>query len=200
MKQMDRQSWLQYYQQKQGQPPSKLLVKAVEYVAQKQQALDLGAGPLLDAQFLLQAGFERVTAVDAEPTVRQLAEQQQMPTDKLMVVISPIEELVLPANTYDLVTTHLTLSFLSLSALTALIPNIHAGLTPGGIFCGDIWGPDDEWNDGSTALTFLTEQQVRDLLSDFETVLFETTNSSVTLARGGSKQSHVHHFIVRKAL
>ncbi len=67
---MPIRDWSAYYELTAAKPPSPLLVMALEYVSPREKALDLGAGALKEAAYLLGQGFQ-VTVVDSEPSLEE---------------------------------------------------------------------------------------------------------------------------------
>ncbi len=73
--------WANYYNATSSKPPSRLLMRALEYVRKGNNtltALDLGAGALVDSKFLLDQGFI-VTAVDNSAASENLAKKIIIP-------------------------------------------------------------------------------------------------------------------------
>ena len=59
-----KKDWSKYFNNTKNRPPSRLLVKALEYVENKKNAIDIGGGALKDAKYLLEQGFN-VTVIDS---------------------------------------------------------------------------------------------------------------------------------------
>ena len=57
--------WKKYYKDTEGRPPRKELIEALEFVQNRDSALDLGAGAMQDSVYLLSQGFKEVIAVDS---------------------------------------------------------------------------------------------------------------------------------------
>lgn len=93
-------TWKEYYKAKASNPPSKVLVDALQYVKNKETALDLGAGGLVDTKFLLQEGFN-VAAVDSSPAAAALANEIQ--DSKFKFYESTYDTFNFLPETYDLV-------------------------------------------------------------------------------------------------
>ncbi|MBV9154415.1 MAG: hypothetical protein JO204_21830, partial [Alphaproteobacteria bacterium] len=62
-----------YIEARRFDPPRPLLIKAAGLVSRKERALDAGAGALNATKYLLSAGFEHVTALDAAPRAQDVA-------------------------------------------------------------------------------------------------------------------------------
>ena len=57
-------NWSDYIKKTKDRKPRSLLIESLNYVKNKGRSLDLGAGALNDSIFLLQSGFDSVTAID----------------------------------------------------------------------------------------------------------------------------------------
>ncbi|MES2006614.1 MAG: methyltransferase domain-containing protein [Patescibacteria group bacterium] len=187
--------WPKYFELTKDKPPRPLLVKALSFVKEKGNALDIGAGALNDSLHLLAEGFTHVTALDKEPIAQEIA--QGLPADTFAYVISSAEDFDFPRNTFNLVNAQYALPFISKESFNGVWSKIKDSLKEEGIFTGQLFGERDEWaNNGD--MTFHTEAEVRRLLSDFEVLDFEEKEKDQPTASGVMKHWHVFHFIVRK--
>ena len=137
-----------------GRPPWPRLVQAVELLDQGKDALDLGCGAGRDTRFLLEQGF-RVTAVDHDP--HAIALLADLPQGRLRVVHSSFE--AFEFETYDLVNAHFALPFLPEEQFHPVFVRIKQALHAGGLFVGQFFGVNDEWNTPGNQMTFLTRVQ-----------------------------------------
>jgi hypothetical protein len=178
-------------------PPSPLLVKALPFVAARGAALDLGAGGLKDTRFLLAEGFERVVAVDGEPTVRGLG--ADLPSERVEIVVAAFDAFAFPETSFDLVTSQYALPFNPPQTLPAVMDGIIASLRPRGIFCGQLFGLQDEWNVPGTDASFVSEAEARGLCAGLELLVFEERIRDGRLANGVPKHWHVFDIIAKKS-
>lgn len=98
-------------------------------------AIDLGAGNLRDAKYLLRRGFRRVVAVDNSSKVLEFD------AAGVEVVIADIEEYLPGSESFDLALCHNTLYFLSKAGVERVLGNVYTYLNPGGIFAFVTLGP-----------------------------------------------------------
>jgi len=102
-----------YSERTKGRPPRELLVKAVAYVRQKDQALDLGPGALNDASFLLEQGFQTVAVnkgpLEADPVAQSRA--ATFPQDRFVYRVSPFDAFDFKPDEYDLINAQYALPF-----------------------------------------------------------------------------------------
>lgn len=192
---MQNDHWKGYYQVTGSKPPSKLLVKALEYVTDKGKALDLGAGALVDSKFLLSEGYE-VTAVDSSPTFIELT--QEIKDSKFSFVQSTYDAFSYSLNSYDLITAQWALPFNSPGTFDMMFKNLKSSLKPEGIFTGQFFGIRDEWNVEGKDMTFHTQEEVHELLSDMHVIYIKEEEKDGTTARGNPKHWHVFHVIAKK--
>lgn len=179
-----------------GRGPNALLAQAVELLAPSAgRALDIGAGPLNDALYLLEAGFA-VDAVDADPHTAALAAQLDDP--RLTVTRADLRGFAIVPATYALAVAIHVLPFLSRADLGRTVPAIVDGLAAGGVLCCTFLGSDDEWAGRRPRMTFLSRSEARGLLSGLEPVVFTEHRYQGVDAKDAPKHWHVLRCIFRK--
>lgn len=189
-------SWQQHLKQTQDAPPSHLLIEALSYLHQKEEALDLGAGGLKDTKYLLSCGFTHVTAVDREPFMGELA--KQLSQEKLTTIITPFDKFSFPATTYDLINAQFALPFNPRATFVPTIERLKRSLKPRGVFCGQLFGCEDEWNTPTSKLTFHTHEEVQRLFQDIDLLHCEERIRDGKLSNGTPKHWHLFHIIAKK--
>lgn len=188
-------TWESYYQNTKDYPPRPLLVKGLDFVKQRDNALDLGAGALNDSKYLLSQGFENVTAVDKFEVAVQDAEN--IPKDHFKHVISSFEEYDFPKDKFDLVNAQFALPFVNPSNFDSVFQNIFNSLKNGGILTGQFFGDRDEWKK-LPGMTFLTKSQAVEYLNTLKIIFFEEDERDKKNASGEMKHWHIFHFIAEK--
>lgn len=184
-------NWQEYYQNTKNNPPSKLLQEGVSFVKDKLKALDLGAGALVDSKYLLSLGFE-VVAVDKENVPEQIAK------DKFMFIKSLFKDYNFPKSAFDLVNAQFSLPFNGEETFSFVWEKILSSLKPQGIFVGQLFGLNDEWNIPGTKLAFYSKEQVKKLVTGLEVLKLHEVDKIGKLANGDSKHRHFFNIIVRK--
>lgn len=182
--------WQGYHEDTKSKPPSKLLVEALSFVENKSKALDLGAGALVDSKYLLSLGFE-VIAVDQEKFI-------EIPDDKFRFVKSLFNEYEFPNNNFDLISAQFSLPFNGKEGFNILMGKLIASLKPKGIFTGQLFGLNDEWNTPESELVFHSKNQVIELLSGMEVLKLEEVDKDGKLSNGTPKHWHIFNIIARK--
>lgn len=193
---MSDDTWQKYYERTKDSPPRPLLVKAIEYVKEKNKALDLGAGALNDVRYLLSIGFNHITAVDSKPVAEKII--HHFPKDTVSYVISTFENFSYTSNTHDLISAQYALPFNPPSSFETVISNIISSLKDGGVFTGQFFGMRDEWNVENSNMTFQTREQAEKLLSGLKIISFREEEVDKKTAAGKMKHWHVFHFIAVK--
>src|ERR1700733_3592381 len=100
MKRAKPATWKDYFENTKGKPPRPLLVTALGFVKNREEALDLGSGALNDSAYLISEGFKHVTALDKTPVAQEIAEK--FPKDVFKYVTASFEDFDFPKNTFDL--------------------------------------------------------------------------------------------------
>lgn len=183
-----------YYENTYNAPPSDLLVHALRSCKSiAATALDLGCGAGRDTRLLLDENFT-VTAIDIEQGASKYI--SQLPhQDRLNFVCSSFEEFQF--QNYDLINARYALPFMKSEYFTAVFEKIKEALLPGGIFVGQFFGVDDEWNMPGSGMTFHTEREVKELLTGLKVLEYKETNEPGRLADGSTKHWHVFDIIAQ---
>jgi tellurite methyltransferase len=190
------EAWRQYYENTKGSPPRELLVKAVPYVLRKKEALDLGAGAFNDVRYLLEQGFEHVTALDKVDVAGDI--MSSLPKDRVDYVISTFEAYEFPKEKYDLVSGQYSFPFIPKHLFDRVFTSILASVKPGGVITGQFFGVLDDWNVPKTEMTFHTRDAAEDLLKGLSVIEFNEEETDKPTARGEMKHWHVFNFIAVK--
>lgn len=193
---MTSPSWSDHLLSTKDFPPSTLLVEALPAVSMRNQALDLGAGGLKDTRYLLAQRFAHVTVVDQEPTAQTLAEKIANPS--LEVVITPFDQFAFPIERYDLINAQFSLPFNPRNTFSTMMEKLKASIAPSGIFCGQLFGTEDEWNTPTSKLTFHTKEEAERLFAGYTLLTFSERIRDGVLANGTPKHWHLFHIIAKK--
>ncbi len=188
--------WNPYYKKHSIREPRKLFVKAVSFCSNKENALDLGAGTLIESKFLVDAGFKNIIAVDNSPEVKDFA--QDIDTFKLTLVMSSFNDFFFPKNKFDLVNAQFALPFYGKEDFPIFIKKIIDSLAPKGIFVGQFFGVNDSWNVPDSEIIFHTKEEGLQLLAELEIIEFLEEEKENPTASGAIKHWHLFHFIVKR--
>jgi len=193
---MAEKNWKEYVELTKGIKPRPLLVKAVDLVMDKNEALDLGSGALNDVRYLVSVGFKHITAVDSKPIARDII--KNFPEEIVTYAISTFEDFEFVENKYDLINAQYSLPFNPENTFERVFKSIVLSLKSGGILTGQFFGEKDEWNVAGHKMNFQTREQTEKLLSGLEIIYFQEEEADRATAKGEMKHWHVFHFIARK--
>ncbi len=153
--------WDTYYKVHMSRPPRDLLVKAVALCKEKDIALDLGAGTLVESNYLIKSGFNKVVAIDSSEEVTTFA--KGLNENRLEVKISQFKDLTLEPETYDLTTAQYALPFYGKEGFSEFMAKIVSSLKQEGVFVGQLFGERDGWN-GTKDMAFQSKDEALELL------------------------------------
>jgi tellurite methyltransferase len=187
--------WARFYQATKDHPHWASLERAVSLLSQPGHALDLGCGAGRDTRYLLAQGW-MVTAVDRE--VGAVALLAELPRERLQVVQSSFEDFDYGREVYDLVSAQYALPFNPKASFNSVFARVKQSLKPAGIYTGQFFGLRDQWNTPETDMTFLTREQVDELLSDMRVIELKEEEHLGNTATGESKYWHTFQVIAQK--
>lgn len=188
-------TWKEYFENTKDNPPRPLLVKALAFVRQKDNALDLGAGALNDSKYLLSQGFKNIIAVDKFDVAAQ--EALHFPSEHFTYSINSFEKYDFPKERFDLINAQYALPFIEPNHFDVVFRNMLDSLKKGGIVTGQFFGDRDEWKN-NPAMTFLSKFQANEYLGSLKVLSFEEEERDKKTARGEMKHWHVFHFIAER--
>lgn len=189
-------SWKSYVAQTKSAKPRPLLIEAVQIVKEKNEALDLGAGALNEVKYLLDAGFQHITAVDSQPVAQEIYEQ--LPKNRVLYEINTFDKFSFEENKYDLINAQYSLPFNPRKTFVEVWTRVVNSLKSEGVFVGQLFGNRDEWNKEGSKLTFHTKEEAEQLMNGLKIVKFEEEDKEGKTAAGPVKHWHVFHFIAKK--
>ena len=188
-------SWSKYYESTKALKPSRFLVEAFEsFEPEPGKAIDLGCGAGRDTKYLLEKGFE-VSVVDKDPSAEDYL--KQLPhRDNLKFACVGFEDYNF--DRYDLINAHYALPFIQKEDFDTVISKILESIKPEGLFVGQLFGVNDEWNTPDAKMTFCERAEVDMLFRNFKHLEIREVNEEGTMASGGTKHWHVFNIIARK--
>ncbi len=186
-------TWKEYFEKTKNKGPRPLLVKAVEFVKEKDKALDLGSGAFNDVNYLLTVGFNHVVAVDKVSVADEIL-KNLLPA-KVSYIISRFEDYDFVENNFDLINAQYSLPFIEKESFNKVFDKIIKSLKLGGVFTGQFFGDRDEWNKGDEKMTFQTKEEAQALLQGLKVIEFTEEEKDGNTAVGMSKHWHVFHFL-----
>ena len=190
-------NWEKYINKTLSSTPRELLVEALSYVEQKDDALDLGAGALMDSKYLIDQGFKHVTAIDADPAFVEHAKNIESPQFSFQHI--PLQDFTFQKESYDLINAQLVLPYLSKSDFDQTIKNIFNALRQGGIFTGMFFGERDEQIlPPGVTMTRVTINELKSIFSEYKIEKCIETEEDKNSALGVLKHFHKIGIIAKK--
>ena len=187
--------WSQYYANR-FKTPRPEVIEALQYVTIKHDALDLGSGSFIESKYLLSRGFN-VTAVDPEEVL--LKKTTSFPEHQFQFECSKIEDYQPPKNYFDFICANYSLPWVPKEFLPAVFARIKNSLNDNGVFCFQLFGVDDGWNDSTNeSISFFTEDEVMSLVTKFTVISFKETKTTKRGVQSNKKLWHVYSLIVKK--
>lgn len=187
--------WPQFYEATKDRPHWPLVEQAMAMLDRIGHALDLGCGAGRDTRYLLEQGWQ-VTAVDREP--ESMAILATLPQEKLTAVQSSIADFHFTPATYDLISAQFSLPFLSRPLFFGTFPRLVSAIKPGGLYVGQFFGIHDEWNTPERDMTFLTREEVDEVLDGLTLLEIKEEDRPGPTALGEMKHWHVYHIMARR--
>ncbi len=194
--------WKKYFKKHLKRKPREQLVRAFSFCVNKTNALDLGAGTLIESKFLIKKGFKTVIAIDNAPEVKKFV--RNFNNKKLIYKDISFQEYDFPKNNFDLINSQFSIHLYGKKGFNIFIKKIKNSLKPKGVFVGQFLGVKDSWNGDLSSATpkanyvFHTKKQVIDLLSGLKILEFVEEDEDGKTALGKMKHWHIFHFIAKK--
>jgi len=197
--------WKAYYQKVEKRPPRALFQALMQARAADHLppglAIDLGCGDGTETFALLEAGWS-VLAVDQSPDAIQRVKQGAHPNHRarLQTQQATFDQAALPpaqAAGCDLIYAGLSLPFCPPAQFPDLWQKIRQALQPGGRIAAHLFGVRDSWAN-RTDMTFLTAEQVQEMLAGLEVELLREAEEDRPSAFEAMKHFHYFEVIARR--
>lgn len=156
--------------------------------------MDLGCGEGTETRWLLNDGWA-VTSIDASADGLDLLRARTRHHDPLTIVRARAEDVELPST--DLVYSGYSLPYCPPEHFAAMWRRITAALRPEGWLVVNLFGDRDTWATEFEDMTFHTQEQVEDLVADYQVVDFSVREEDGGSGRG-PKHWHVFDIVARR--
>jgi SAM-dependent methyltransferase len=174
--------------------PNSLVVGLLENFPELKRgsALDLGAGNMRDAKYLLNSGFRRVTAIDISP--------DSLPHVRrgIEFIQGDMRNYQPETRTFDLVIACNSLFYLTKEEVRQLFVTLYQSLQPEGLFAFNVLGPDDPLTQ-NPGTSFFTRHEIFNFADGF--AYFEVgyceTRRTTKMPDGGTTYSHTFGVILQ---
>lgn len=193
------ENWRRYYEIVCERPSSCLAELALREVVNRGSALDLGAGAMNDPRRFLEEGFGLVTALDESPDALPYATclARSFP-ERFSFEECPFADYRFEPASFDLIHSNFGLSYIDKSELEPVMSAIKASLRPKGVLSCTLFGSYDGWRSRIPNLAYLTEGEVRRLLSGLVDVDIRPVSHDAGLYDGTPKSWHYYRILARK--
>ncbi len=195
-----RRDWPGYFRAMLGKPPRETLLKALELLQHQPVpdpfAVDLACGEGRDTLELLRRGW-RVLALDGHPMAIRLLTDRVPPehAPRLTARVETFESCAWPPC--RLLNCSFALPFCEPRHFDTLWSRIRAGIVPGGLFAGQLFGDRDSW----AALPDRSHHRRDQLDALFDGFILEFLHEEErddTTVEGEPKHWHVFHIVARR--
>lgn len=192
-----------------GAPPREHLVRALAQFSPRSaharpRALDVGCGPGRESLYLAQQGFD-VVAFDPYPEMLQraaalLASEPSAGEVRLERATLEAYAPTLDDAGFDLVHAGFVLPFVLPGRFDECFSHLTRCLRTGGVFCGQFFGPQDEFIRSAATGTMSCHDRadLERMLEPFEILEIEEVNRQGKIGRGREKWWHVFHVTARR--
>jgi len=187
-------TWSRFYAAAGEQPRETLLDALARFEADGHApgtAVDVGAGTGRDTAELVRRGW-RVVAVDANP---EAAARLRGLGDAVEVLETRFEDADWPEC--ELVNASFSLPFCAPEGFERCWQRVRARLSPGGRFCGHLFGVNDDWA-GQEDMNFHSRDEVERLLAGLEIERLDELDEDGSTALGEAKHWHRFHVVARR--
>lgn len=194
LKQSRVPNWRLYYIAVHQRPPSYLAQLALRYITLHGTALDLGSGAFNDSKLFLETGFSEVISIDQSEHLKPYAHQvAQAYGSRFCFRQQRFQDVQLEPNSFDLIHSNFALPYHGTEGFESFIKKVMASLRPSGIFSGIFFGKGCDWKHIDGDVACLTEQELRELVTDLELQYFHEVQFEVSDTRSPSEW---HYFRV----
>ena len=166
--------WGEYREKTKQELPKKPLVKLLDYL-EPGKAIELGPGSGTDTLYMLEKGWE-VLGIDSDKGTENDIRTRIKVSDKLLNLNEKFsfrnqqfENLELEKECCNLLVGFNSLFFCSPEHFQEFFKIITDAIKPGGYLLVNLLGKNDDWNKiENSGKTFLSKEEILDLLKDFE--------------------------------
>jgi tellurite methyltransferase len=186
-------NWKNYHSRTANSPPRPTLLKALTLLPTPGHAIDLGCGSGRDALHLLEQGWT-VLAIDNQQTAIDRLQIPPPMAQRCSTMCANFEEAELGRAL--LINASFSLPFCDPTKAASLWSKIETATDADGIFCGQFFGPDDDWAD--RGLWTIRSSDLRAMLSGWTIEHFEEFQGERPTVAGPTKWWHIFDVVARR--
>lgn len=189
----DNARFNRYLDATKGRPPRETMLQALDLFEVPGLAVDLGCGAGRDALPMLERGW-RVLGIDSNPEAIKRLREASGDNPKLETLVAAYDAAAWPAC--ELVNSSFALPFCPKETFAAVWRRIVDSLKPGGVFAGQLFGPNDDF--AKRGVVVLSRAEVEALLVGLDVVRLDEVEEDGKTAVGEGKHWHIFHIVARK--
>lgn len=185
-----------YYANTVDAKPSYTVKKFIKMNIEPSNAIELGCGAGRDTIYLIKNGWNvlAIDREDVETRIREKLQKNQM--NKFKFLKQNFEDIQLEKN--NLLVANFSLPFCNKNKFKELWNKIKDSILEKGYFVGNFFGIKDEWKNTKEEMTFLTKEQVIELLENFEIIELKEIEKNAITGLGKMKHWHIFNVIAKK--
>lgn len=185
-----------YYDNTENEMPNYTVKKFIELNVEPGNAVELGCGAGRDTVYLIRNGWN-VLAIDREDVETRIVSKLLVEELEQFEFFKQRFEAIKLENS-NLVVANFSLPFCNKNDFKKLWNKIDDSILKDGYFVGNFFGNNDEWKNTKEEMTFLTKEQVIELLKNFEIIEFKEIEKDGYTGLGEMKHWHVFNVIAKK--
>ena len=113
-------------------------------------------------------------------------------------VLARFEDFAYPNGAYDLVNAEFSLPFIGAHAFPSVFSKLLGSVKTGGLFTGQLFGPNDSWNVPESGMNFHSRSDVECLLRGWTILELTEEDHPGKTKLGEDKHWHIFHLIARR--
>jgi hypothetical protein len=113
-------------------------------------------------------------------------------------VLSRFEDFDYPDCAYEFVNAEFSLPFINAAAFPSVFTKLMASVKIGGLFTGQLFGPNDSWNLPESGMNFHSRSDVERLLRGWTVLELTEEDRPGKTKLGEDKHWHIFHIIARR--
>ena len=113
-------------------------------------------------------------------------------------MLSRFEDFDYPDRAYEFVNAEFSLPFIGAAAFPSVFTKLMASVKIGGLFTGQLFGPNDSWNLPESGMNFHSRSDVERLLRGWTLLELTEEDRPGKTKLGEDKHWHIFHIIARR--
>ena len=124
--------------------------------------------------------------------------QAELPRELVRFVLSRFEDFDYPDRAYEFVNAEFSLPFIRAAAFPSVFTKLMASVKIGGLFTGQLFGPNDSGNLPESGMNFHSQSDVERLLRGWTLLELTEEDRPDKTKLGEDRHWHIFHIIARR--